>query len=64
MSIQSSQMAHSAAGRNRESDDLDRRLAILFWPLLFILAGASGSFPKIESRTVPGSSGSVLSCSR
>lgn len=46
MPSQVSQMAHATPDQNPRKGDLDKRLAILFWPLLFILAGCIWLFPE------------------
>lgn len=40
-----SQADHPVTGQNQQKIDLDKRLAILFWPLLLILLGTIWLFP-------------------
>lgn len=41
-----SQMPSASSDQNPRKEDLDKRLAILFWALLFILSGSIWLFPE------------------
>jgi hypothetical protein len=45
MPTQISHLQHAAADQDQQKHSLDKRLAVLFWALLFILAGTIWLFP-------------------